>query len=101
MIRFVNLTEALESSEPICAFFDTVRDRFIETKMKDQTFSSPEFIALHDQGQRMLRLVPDGFFDRAVCDTCGESTADKYTYAGRGPLCGKCHDAAMEIDEKT
>lgn len=66
MIRFVDLTEAYwthpAEGHPICAFLSTVNDRFIEDVCGEHTFDRLEDIAEHELGERLVGLVPDGFF---------------------------------------
>jgi hypothetical protein len=71
MIRFVDLTGSYwghpEESAPICAFISTSGGSFIFDDMGAHTFSSMEEIdyAEFDDKERLKRLVPDGFFQRA------------------------------------
>lgn len=102
MIRFVDLTAALLSDSPVCGFFDTIPDRFIENHFGCHDFDSMDDIERHPRGERMLGLIPPGFFSAERCQTCEGNLDDgRLFYADRGPLCSKCHDMAIEIDEKT
>jgi hypothetical protein len=62
MIRFVNLTDPEEGS-PICAFLSTDIDEFMRTPTGGHTFSTVEEIGEMPFGDRMIGLVPEGFFD--------------------------------------
>lgn len=46
MIRFVDLTAALLSDSPVCGFFDTIPDRFIENHFGCHDFDSMDDIAV-------------------------------------------------------
>lgn len=78
MIRFVDLTNAYwtfpedpECSKPICAFLDTITDRFVLNACGNHTCSDMEDVLSlgmtepGDLGQRCAGLVPSGFFDKA------------------------------------
>lgn len=91
MIRFVDLTDALDSETPVCAFFDTIPDRFIEDQFGCHDFDSMEAIKKHPRGERMLSLVPPGFFDLEACQACGSPLDDgRLFFADTGPLCSRC-----------
>lgn len=76
MIRFVDITntywtfpEDPECSRPICAFLDTITDRFLLNTCGAHTCSDLEdVLSLHfdgtPMGERCAGLLPDGFFDR-------------------------------------
>ena len=63
MIRFVDLTQVYwldpDGGKPVCAFLDTVTDKFIENM--DGTHLFTELYEL--ETSRLFRLVPTGFFD--------------------------------------
>jgi len=67
MIRFVNLTEAYygdpEDSLHICAFISTSGDKFLQTMDGTHTFDDLASIKEHPKAQRMLSLLPRGFFN--------------------------------------
>lgn len=70
MIRFVDLTEALDpgldTRVPCCAFFNTVTDRFIETSYGCHSFddaSDVESIVDVGHRERCKRFVPEGFWE--------------------------------------
>ncbi len=63
MIRFVDLTDAYEGT-PICAFLNTTTDRFLTNGDEENTFFNLEEIAEHPDSNRLLRLMPEGFFER-------------------------------------
>lgn len=75
MIRFVDLTNAYwtfpedpECGRPICAFLDTITDRFIENAAGSHTCSDMEDVLSlgmtkpGDLGERCAGLLPSGFF---------------------------------------
>ena len=65
MIRFVDLTDAYwtePGGKPLCGFLSTVTDKFLESLDGEHTFRSTEEVLEHREGQRMLSLVPVGFF---------------------------------------
>lgn len=76
MIRFVDLTDAYwtcpdpEDPHPICAFLDTITDRFIENAAGSHTCSDMEDVLTlgmskpGDLGKRCAGLLPPGFFDK-------------------------------------
>lgn len=71
MIRFVDLTpfywvDEHPSNKPICAFIDTVTDRFIENDMGCHDFDSAEDVEALGPvlGPRCAGLVPHGFWER-------------------------------------
>ena len=96
MIRFVDLTEAYDS--PICAFLNTTSNRFLTNNGEEDTFSSMEEIEEHSDAKRLLRLMPDGFFERInglnkyrfhwlsgdPSEGCGKDAADALTHLGFG-----------------
>lgn len=72
MIRFVDLTPWYwtdpddSENSPVCAFFDTVVDRFVENDGY-QTFFGPddiEEIGNVNHRERCRALVPDGFWGK-------------------------------------
>jgi len=71
MIRFVDLTpyywfdESGPENTPMCAFMDTITNRFVLTRLGDHTFESMEDVdSLEPKefAERCRRLVPQGFF---------------------------------------
>ena len=76
MIRFIDLTEEYwtdpEFGRPICAFLDTITDRFVENDCGQMTFTDYDDIAYakYDDKRRLAMLVPPGFFDKNT----GEAT---------------------------
>lgn len=69
MIRFIDLTEQYFCEKGIrcralCAFISTSSDRFYETESGQHIFHDLEEILEHKEGERMARLVPNGFFNR-------------------------------------
>lgn len=69
MIRFIDLTEEYWTDPdvgfPVCAFLSTNTDCFLQTSEGHHTFHEDE-IAEHPQSERLLALVPEGFFDEGV-----------------------------------
>jgi hypothetical protein len=67
MLRFIDLTEEYwthpDEAAPICAFLSTNDDKFLHNGYGEQTFDDEAEIIEHEQGERMLGLVPEGFFD--------------------------------------
>lgn len=71
MIRFVDLSEAywtdpVENGGAVCAFLDTVTDRFVEmdgchTALGSENLDGIEDVSLRE---RCRALIPDGFWDR-------------------------------------
>lgn len=70
VIRFVDLTSFYWSDDdnqsPVCAFLDTINNRFIETWSNGHTFTTLQEIKEHSRKERLMQLVPVGFFDRKV-----------------------------------
>lgn len=69
MIRFIDLSQEYWTDPecnggPICAFLSTSSDQFLTNEDGFQVFSDIEEIAEMPDGQRLLRLVPKGFFER-------------------------------------
>lgn len=68
MIRFIDLSEAYwtdpEEGSPICAFLSTTSDIFLTNGDVEQTFSSLKEIEEHPDAERLISLMPDGFFKR-------------------------------------
>ena len=68
MLRFIDVTDEYwtdpSCGHPICCFLSTSDDRFLTNESGGQTFSDAEEIAEHVQGERMLGLMPPGFFSR-------------------------------------
>ena len=67
MIRFVDLSEDYwtdDEGKPICAFLSTTSDIFLTNGDLEQTFSSLKEIEEHPDADRLVGLVPKGFFER-------------------------------------
>jgi hypothetical protein len=67
MLRFIDLSQDYWNDPvfhggPICAFLCTCSDMFIKSEDGCHTFSDKEEILECQQGERMLGLVPKGFF---------------------------------------
>ena len=75
MIRFVDLSEDYwtdpEIGHPVCAFLRTNNDKFLKTDMGDHTFSDMEDINSHPEAERLLGLMPDGFFEGVKVEVKG------------------------------
>ena len=69
MIRFVDLSEVYwtdpECGYPLCAFLSTSSDRFLDNLDGEHLFRSLEEIGEHPQKERLLGLLPAGFFEKA------------------------------------
>jgi hypothetical protein len=89
MIRFVDLTPFYwhESTcgKPICAFIDTVTDRFVENDLGCHDFCSLREV--EQLGERFTRLLPAGFFPSAPAPT--QEQINEYERQ-RPRSCGKC-----------
>jgi hypothetical protein len=97
MIRFVDLTDPGVGA-PICAFLGTVDNKFMETPKGNHTFSTMKEIEETPFGDRLLGLVPEGFFERvngmnkyrfhwldgSVDEGYGRNVADAFTRLGYG-----------------
>jgi hypothetical protein len=66
MLRFIDLTKDYwthpDFSSPMCAFLSTIDDKFLHNEVGEQTFLDEAEITEHEEGERMLALVPEGFF---------------------------------------
>jgi hypothetical protein len=68
MLRFIDLsqdywTDPECNGGPICAFLSTNDDRFLETDCGAHTFIALDEILEHELRERMLCLIPMGFFN--------------------------------------
>ena len=68
MMRFVDLTEIYwtdpEEETPVCAFLSTTSDTFLSNRDGSDIFSTLAGIEDHLLANRLLGLVPKGFFER-------------------------------------
>ncbi len=68
MIRFVDLTDDYwadpDEDTPICAFLSTSDNCFLRNTCGSHTFSDKEEIEEHPLAERLIGLLPDGFFDK-------------------------------------
>ncbi len=70
MIRFVDLTEAYwsdpEEGKSVCAFLSTNDDCFLKNICNSHTFFDLEEIEEHPYADRLIGLLPKGFFEGQV-----------------------------------
>ena len=71
MIRFIDLSDDYwtywtdsDSGHPVCAFLSTRTNRFLWAGTDRQVFSSLDEIREHPSSERMMALVPEGFFEQ-------------------------------------
>ncbi len=64
MIRFVDLTDTGET--PACALLNNSTDRFVSIESGDIFFSLEE-VEEHPDADRLLGLMPRGFFEQVNC----------------------------------
>lgn len=102
MIRFVDLTEAYwtDPSEgtPVCAFLSTTTDRFLENGDGFHIFDSLKEVEEHPDADRLIGLLPLGFFERTngltkyrfhwrdgkIDEEWGDNPANAFTRLGYG-----------------
>jgi hypothetical protein len=63
MIVFIDLSNKIEGYQPkICAFLNTTSNQFLTSLDNQHLFQDLEAVQEHQHSERMLRLLPENFF---------------------------------------